>query len=1127
PKIEAEIKNDQQDDHVEENVNHGNSYKNVNGNPNGTKGVVALTRWFEKMETVFHISNCPPRYQKALMKLMTEVYCPRNKIQKIETKLWNLTMKNNDLTAYNQRFQELTLLCTKIVSEEEDKFEKYIGGLPDSIQGNVIDVEPVRLQDAIRIANNLMDQKLKGYAIKNAKNKRRFDSISRDNHEHQQQPFKRQNISGQNVARAYTVRNKVERKRNECPKLRNQNRGNKTGNKIGNNKAKARTYAIGGGGANPDSNVVTGTFLLNNRYATMLFDSGTDRNFMSTTFSTLFDVIPSTLDTSYAVELADGRISKTNVILRGFTLGLLGHPFDIDLMLIELGSFDVIVSIDWLAKNHVVIVCDKRIVRISYADEVLIIEGDRCKGGSNSKINDLFDQLQGLRVYSKINLRSGYHQLRVREEDIPKTAFRTRYGHYEFQVMPFRLTNAPAVFMDMMNRVCEPYMENFMIIFIDDIMIYSKNKKAHERHLKLILRFLKEEKLFAKFSKCEFWLSRVKFVGHVIDSEGIHVDPAKIESIKDWASPKTPTKICQFLGLAGYYRRFIKGNENFMVYYDASYKGLGESLMQREKVRAYASRQLKVHEKNYTTHDLELGAVVFALKMWRHYLYGTKCEVFTDHKSLYHLGKANVVADTLSRKERIKPLRVRNLVMTIGLNLPNQILNAQAETKKEENYLPKTATGQDMIWVIVDRLTKSAHFLPMREDDSMEKLTRHYLKEIVLRHGVSVSIISDRDGRQQTLYKLKVKDPLSKREHYRIELLQIKEMADQDTPLLTITAMKIPIIKKGEYDIWSMRIRQYICHTDHNLWDIIVNGDLEDEDTPSGEQSSPPVPKTAKQLAARRNQERIKSILLLAIPDEYLLKFHNVPDAKSLWAAIKSRFRGNQESKKMQKNVLKHQFENFVTASNETLDKAYDRFQKLISQLEIHGAYVTKEDINQKFLRSLPPLWSQIALIMRNKPDIDEIDIDDLYNNLRVYEDEMKKSLTSSSNTQNLAFISSENSSSTNTINTASGEHGDSAAAGTAFTSQVSSTLCTHDVSCSFFAHPTTSPQLENEDFQQIDGDDLEELDLRWQVAMLTVRVTLQENADLLGVKEEDLMVTGAMQKQLNLHHRLWWLRMD
>ncbi|GJW95339.1 putative reverse transcriptase domain-containing protein [Tanacetum coccineum] len=210
-----------------------------------------------------------------------------------------------------------------------------------------------------------------------------------------------------------------------------------------------------------------------------------------------------------------------------------------------------------------------------------------------------------------------------------------------------------------------------------------------------------------------------------------------------------------------------EGSENFVVYCDASHKGLGAILMQKEKVIAYASRQLKVHEKNYTTHDLELGAVVFALKMWRHYMYDTNdydCEI------RYHPGKANVVADALSQKERIKPLRVRALVMTIGLNLPKQILSAQSEARKEENFitedlheipqwkwenitmdfvtkLPKTATGQYMIWVIVDRLTKSAYFLPMREDDSLENLTRQYLKEIVSRHGVPISIISDRDGR--------------------------------------------------------------------------------------------------------------------------------------------------------------------------------------------------------------------------------------------------------------------------------------------------------------------------------------------------------------------------------------------
>ncbi|GJT11674.1 putative reverse transcriptase domain-containing protein, partial [Tanacetum coccineum] len=269
------------------------------------------------------------------------------------------------------------------------------------------------------------------------------------------------------------------------------------------------------------------------------------------------------------------------------------------------------------------------------------------------RIDDLFDQLQGACCFSKIDLRSGYHQLRVREEDIPKTAFRTRYGHFEFTVMPFGMTNAPAIFMDLMNRVCKPYLDKFVIVFIDDILIYSKSEEEHEVHLKTILDLLKTEMLYAKFSKCEFWLKEVQFLGHVVNRDGIHVDPSKVESVKNWKTPESPTEIRSFLGLAGYYRRFIEnfskiakpltlltqknkayvwgdkqeeafqilkeklcnapvlalpdGPDDFVVYCDASKQGFGCVLMQQGKVIAYASRQLKIHENNYTTHDLEFS----------------------------------------------------------------------------------------------------------------------------------------------------------------------------------------------------------------------------------------------------------------------------------------------------------------------------------------------------------------------------------------------------------------------------------------------------------------------------------------------------------------------------------------
>ncbi|KAL0534150.1 hypothetical protein IC582_028434 [Cucumis melo] len=578
------------------------------------------------------------------------------------------------------------------------------------------------------------------------------------------------------------------------------------------------------------------------------------------------------------------------------------------------------------------------------------------------RIDDLFDQLQGATVFSKIDLRSGYHQLRIKDEDVPKTAFRSRYGHYEFIVMSFGLTNAPAVFMDLMNRVFREFLDTFVIVFIDDILIYSKTEAEHEEHLRMVLQTLRDNKLYAKFSKCEFWLKQVSFLGHVVSKAGVSVDPAKIEAVTGWTRPSTVSEVRSFLGLAGYYRRFVEnfsriatpltqltrkgapfvwskacedsfqnlkqklvtapvltvpdGFGSFVIYSDASKKGLGCVLMQQGKVVAYASRQLKSHEQNYPTHDLELAAVVFALKIWRHYLYGEKIQIFTDHKSLkyfftqkelnmrqrrwlelvkdydceilYHPGKANVVADALSRKvshsaaliTRQAPLHrdleraeiavsvgavtMQLAQLTVQPTLRQRIIDAQSNdpylvekrglveagqavefslssdggllferrlcvpsdsavktellseahsspfsmhpgsTKmyqdlkrvywwrnmkrevaefvskclvcqqvkaprqkpagllqplsipewKWENVsmdfitgLPRTLRGFTVIWVVVDRLTKSAHFVPGKSTYTASKWAQLYMSEIVRLHGVPVSIVSDRDAR--------------------------------------------------------------------------------------------------------------------------------------------------------------------------------------------------------------------------------------------------------------------------------------------------------------------------------------------------------------------------------------------
>jgi len=324
------------------------------------------------------------------------------------------------------------------------------------------------------------------------------------------------------------------------------------------------------------------------------------------------------------------------------------------------------------------------------------------------RIDDLLDQLRGAAVFSKIDLRSRYHQILVKPEDVQKTAFRSRYGHYEYVVMPFGVTNAPAIFMDYMNRIFRPYLNQFVVVFIDGILIYCESREVHADHLRVVLEILREHKLYGKLSKYEFWLDEVQFLGHVISAQGISVDPAKIETVVKSERPQTVTEVRSFLDLVGYYRRFVEGfsklvspltqltrkdqpfswtdecevcfedmkrrlttapilvipdtAKTFEVYCDASYQGLDCVLMQEKRPIAYASCQLKVHEKNYPTHDLELVAVVFALKTWRHYLYGAQFQVFSDHKSLKYLFDQKELNETETVDGIFEGLRFRAVI---------------------------------------------------------------------------------------------------------------------------------------------------------------------------------------------------------------------------------------------------------------------------------------------------------------------------------------------------------------------------------------------------------------------------------------------------------------------------------
>ncbi|GJR03989.1 putative reverse transcriptase domain-containing protein [Tanacetum coccineum] len=760
----------------------------------------------------------------------------------------------------------------KMFPKESDEVGNYVGGLPDMIHGSVKASKPMTMQEAIEFANELMDQKILTLTEHQAENKRKFDDTSRNN-QNQQQPFKRNNVAraytagprekkpyggskplcpkcnyhhdGQSPTkcanckrtghqtrdcRSLTAANNNHRAqeanqrvitcfecgaqghfKSNCLKLKNINQGNQAGN----GNVVARAYAVENAGKNPDANVMTGTFLLNNCYASILFNTGANRSFVSTAFSSLIDIVPSTLDHDYDVKLADGKIIRVVTIIRGYTLNFLNHPFNIELMPVELGSFDVIIGMDWLSMYHAVIVCAEKIVL--FLEDLSGIPPTR-------QVEFQIDLIPGVAPVARAPYRLASSKMKELSDQLKELSDK---GFIRPSSSPW----------------------GALVLFVKKKDVSFQQE--HEEHLQLILELLKKEQLYTKFSKCEFWIPKVQFRGYVIDSQGIHVDPAKIESIKDWASPKTATEIHQFLGLAGYYRRFIEGfskianapilalpegSEEFIIYCDALIKGLGAVLMQRDKVIAYASRQLKVHEKNYTTHDLDLQHILDQKELnmrqhrWLELLSDYDCEI------RYHWGKRikpkNLKSEDVGgmlienskepekhRKEKLEPRRDRTLCLNNRSWLtcygdlrtlimheshkfkysvhsgsdkmyqdmkqlywwPNMkadiatyvskcltCLKVKAEHQKPSGMLVqpeipqwkwdnitmdfitkllRTPSGNDTIWVIVDRLTKSAHFLPMRENEPMDKLARLYLKEVVTRHGIPVSIICDHDGR--------------------------------------------------------------------------------------------------------------------------------------------------------------------------------------------------------------------------------------------------------------------------------------------------------------------------------------------------------------------------------------------
>ncbi|GKA63295.1 putative reverse transcriptase domain-containing protein [Tanacetum coccineum] len=698
----------------------------------GKGGVVVLTRWIEKMENIHTLS------QKVAISMswndfkfmMIQEFCPSHEMQKLESELWNHAMVGAGHAAYTDRFHELARLVPHLVTPKSRMIERYVYGLAPQIRRMVAATEPKTMQKVVQISGALTNEAVRNGSIKKVEKRGNVGETSKDKNGRDDNkrtrtgnvfattvnPVRRENMGTWSKC---TTCNSYHAPGGPCRTCFNCNRPSHLvkdcrGVPRNVNPVNARNPIVRACYECGSTNHVNARNLI----VRACYECGSTDHVRSWILGNrLGGLEPSELGFKYEIKIASGRLVEIDKVIKGCKLQIEGHVFDIDLIPFQHRSFDVIIGMDWLSNYKAEIICHEKVVRIPLPDgKVLRVVGERLEEKArllmSAKASDKKqEEIVMVRDFPEVfpDDLSGLPPIREIEFQIELIPRATPVAK-----SPYRL--APSEMEELSGQIKE---------LQDKCFIRPSSSPwgvpENVEHLRLVLELLKKEKMYAKFSKCEFWLREVQFLGHVINGNRIHVDPSKIEAVKNWKAPRTPTEVSLFLRLAGYYRRFIEnfskidksltiltqktlpdGPKYFVVYCDASEIGLGYVLMQRGKVIAYASRQLKILEKNYTTHDSELGAVVFSLKIWRHYLYGIKSVIYMDHKSLqhifsqkelnmrqrrwielfsdydceirYHPGKANVVADALSRKERVKPKRVRAMNMILQSSIKYRIL---------------------------------------------------------------------------------------------------------------------------------------------------------------------------------------------------------------------------------------------------------------------------------------------------------------------------------------------------------------------------------------------------------------------------------------------------------------------